>query len=68
MASPTVKRVVVLSSIAAIVNSSTDNGLLNEDRWNTESVKAVEEKGRNASQSDKYRASKSLAERGTCFN
>jgi len=57
-----VKRVIVLSSCASVSNIS-DRGELNEDNWNTSNPKEVEEKGREASQAAKYRASKTLAER-----
>ena len=60
---PSVKRVIVLSSCASISNPS-DRGLLNESNWNTENIDEVNTKGREASQPAKYRASKSLAEKG----
>ncbi len=60
------KRVGILSSIVAI-SSGFDTGLLDENTWNTTSPKLVEEKGRDADQASKYRASKSLAEQGVLF-
>jgi len=61
-AGPGLKRVVVLSSTASVVNPS-DTGSVDESHWNTENITEIEEKGREASQLAKYRASKSLAER-----
>ncbi|KAJ7490833.1 D-lactaldehyde dehydrogenase [Mycena latifolia] len=58
-----VKRVVVTSSTAAVLNISTEPQVLSELDWNDQSVKEVEEKGRAAAAGVKYRASKVLAER-----
>ncbi|KAJ7731808.1 NAD-P-binding protein [Mycena maculata] len=58
-----VKRVVVTSSTAAVINSSPEPQVLSELNWNDHDVKEVEEKGRAAAPGVKYRASKSLAER-----
>ena len=64
----TIKRVVIMSSCAAVY-SPPDPGhtsftrVLDESDWNTFSLKEVEEKGKDASGMDKYRASKTLAER-----
>ncbi|KAF7296278.1 hypothetical protein HMN09_01097100 [Mycena chlorophos] len=61
---PAVKRIVVTSSVAAVMNNSTAPvTTLTEADWNDGSVKAVEEKGRDAPNALKYRASKTLAER-----
>lgn len=62
-----VKRVVVTSSCAAVLNISTTPQLLSELDWNDQAVQEVEEKGREASAGAKYRTSKTLAERGTHF-
>lgn len=62
---PQLKRVVVLSSCAA-VSSFLDIGLLNESNWQEDHVAEIHEKGKNASPPAKYRASKTLAERGLC--
>ncbi|KAG8762782.1 methylglyoxal reductase (NADPH-dependent) gre2 [Ceratobasidium sp. 428] len=60
---PSVQRVVVTSSAAAIVDTSKPTGtVFTENDWNTFSTKEVEEKGRDAAGGDKYRASKTLAE------
>ena len=56
-------RVIVLSSCAAVSNSSTQEPM-NESCWNTDNIEDIKLKGRNAPQAAKYRASKSLAERG----
>ncbi|KAF7337332.1 D-lactaldehyde dehydrogenase [Mycena sanguinolenta] len=58
-----VKRVVVTSSCAAILNVSPTPQVLSELDWNDQAVKEVEEKGRAASNPAKYRTSKTLAER-----
>ncbi|KAJ6571117.1 NAD(P)-binding protein [Mycena capillaripes] len=58
-----VKRVVVTSSCAAVMNVSTTPQVLSELDWNDQAVKEVEEKGREASAGSKYRTSKTLAER-----
>ncbi|KAG8935186.1 methylglyoxal reductase (NADPH-dependent) gre2 [Tulasnella sp. 417] len=61
---PGVKRVVITSSVAAIVYNKGREGVsYDESDWNTESPKEVEEKGQNATAIHKYRASKVLAER-----
>ncbi|KAG8747006.1 methylglyoxal reductase (NADPH-dependent) gre2 [Ceratobasidium sp. 414] len=61
---PGVQRVVVTSSVAAILNTSRPTGTIyTEVDWNTFSTKEVEEKGKGAAGGDKYRASKTLAER-----
>lgn len=60
------QRIILLSSIVAVANGS-DIGLLDENTWNTRSPKLIEEKGRDADQASKYRASKSLAEQGVFF-
>lgn len=58
---PQLKRVVVTSSVVAI-SDMTDNGVLDESHWNERSIAEVHEKGRASTQ--KYLASKSLAEKG----
>ncbi|KAJ7635936.1 NAD-P-binding protein [Mycena rosella] len=58
-----VKRVVVTSSCAAVMNISTEPQVLSELDWNDQAVKEVEERGRAASAGAKYRTSKTLAER-----
>ncbi|KAJ7638188.1 D-lactaldehyde dehydrogenase [Roridomyces roridus] len=56
-----VKRVVVTSSCAAVMHPSTEQ--LDEYDWNEDSVKNVEALGAKATNPDKYRNSKTLAER-----
>ncbi|KAJ7079512.1 hypothetical protein C8R43DRAFT_1083223 [Mycena crocata] len=58
-----VKRVVVTSSTAAVMNLSTEPQVLSELDWNDQAVKDIEENGRKAAAPAKYRASKTLAER-----
>ncbi|QRV79239.1 D-lactaldehyde dehydrogenase [Ceratobasidium sp. AG-Ba] len=61
---PGVQRVVVTSSVAAIMNTSKPTGTIyTENDWNELSVREVEEKGKGAAGGDKYRASKTLAEK-----
>ena len=57
-----VKRVIVLSSTAAVVRDKP-NGVLDESSWNEDAIAEVNEKGREATPGGKYRASKTLAER-----
>ena len=57
------KRAVVTSSTASIFDSSS-SGRLDENSWNESSITLVKEKGKDASNMEKYRASKSLAEKG----
>ncbi|TBU27344.1 NAD(P)-binding protein [Dichomitus squalens] len=58
-----VKRIVVLSSTAAVQLPGEKPGVFDESAWNEASVAEVKEKGRDASPSAKYCASKTLAER-----
>ncbi|CAE6467685.1 unnamed protein product [Rhizoctonia solani] len=61
---PSVQRVVITSSAAAIVDSAKPIGShYTEENWNEYSPKQVEEKGKDAAPIDKYRSSKVLAER-----
>ncbi|EJF59007.1 NAD(P)-binding protein [Dichomitus squalens] len=64
----TIKRVVIMSSSAAVYvppdpGHTNFTRVLDERDWNTFSLKEVEEKGKDANGLDKYRASKTLAER-----
>ncbi|KAH0589917.1 hypothetical protein H2248_000109 [Termitomyces sp. 'cryptogamus'] len=56
------KRVVVISSVAAVSDFSVYK-LLNEDDWNEPSVKEIKEKGADAAGYVKYYASKTAAEK-----
>ncbi|KAJ7016547.1 hypothetical protein C8F04DRAFT_1160741 [Mycena alexandri] len=58
-----IKRVVVTSSTAAVLNVAPTPQILDESNWNDQAVEEVTEKGRAASAAAKYRASKMLAER-----
>ncbi|ORY26767.1 putative D-lactaldehyde dehydrogenase [Naematelia encephala] len=58
-----VKRVVVTSSVAAIMQPGPGPYTLTEDFWNTESPQVLEKEGDAASGPHKYRGSKTLAER-----
>ncbi|KAI0754379.1 NAD(P)-binding protein [Daedaleopsis nitida] len=62
----TIKRVVIISSLAAVVNSSrrtTTPAVYDETDWNDKDPVEVEQKGVDASSAAKYRTSKTLAER-----
>ena len=60
----TVRRVVVVSSLAAIVDAGAPTPItFTEADWNDRDLAEVREKGVTASQPAKYRASKALAER-----
>ena len=59
-----VKRVVVTSSCAAILQPGRFDKIYNEEDWNAASVKNVNASGREATNRDKYLASKTLAEKG----
>ena len=58
-----VKRVIILSSCAAVLNPSPDPKVWDETSWNEVSVRTVEEQGKDALPVEKYRTSKTLAER-----
>lgn len=57
------KRIVVTSSCASVLTQLTEPRVFDETSWNERSPKAVEELGKKAAPIDKYRASKTLAER-----
>ncbi|KAH6901040.1 D-lactaldehyde dehydrogenase [Coprinopsis sp. MPI-PUGE-AT-0042] len=59
----TVKRIVITSSCAAIMNDTREPLKFSEKDWNESSIKEVEQKGREADPASKYRASKTLAEK-----
>jgi len=60
---PDVKRVVVTSSVASVLSPKEPGYIFTEADWNDFSPEVVEKEGRAASQSHKYKASKTLAER-----
>jgi len=63
--SSNVQRIVITSSCASVVTPGlSEPRVYTEEDWNTISVQEVKEKGHEASQHDKYRASKTLAEKG----
>lgn len=72
--SSSVKRVVVTSSCASVMHFSPHPLVFSEVDWNEQSIKEIEEKGSSAPNDLKYRASKTLAEKGEsrssrrCFN
>ncbi|KAF9813505.1 hypothetical protein IEO21_05542 [Rhodonia placenta] len=58
-----VKRIVVTSSCASVMQVQDTPRKFSEEDWNDAAIAEVREKGRAASQPAKYRASKTLAER-----
>ena len=60
---PQLKRIAITSSCAAVSNPDS-TGLLDERSFNEGNIIEIREKGRDATQVGKYRASKSLAEKG----
>ena len=58
------KRVVVTSSSAAVLHISSEPKVFSEKDWNEQAPAEVAEHGRAADVMQKYRASKTLAERG----
>ncbi|KAG8889229.1 methylglyoxal reductase (NADPH-dependent) gre2 [Tulasnella sp. 332] len=60
---PNVKRVVITSTLGAIIHDKGSNKIFDETDWNLASEKEVTEKGRDASGMNKYRAGKVMAER-----
>ncbi|EIN05399.1 D-lactaldehyde dehydrogenase [Punctularia strigosozonata HHB-11173 SS5] len=58
-----VKRIVVTSSCAAVLHQDPNPITYSEKDWNEQAAKEVEEKGRDAAAMQKYRASKTLAEK-----
>ena len=69
-ASAKIKRIVITSSCAAISQKVTEPEstiTFDETSWGDDFVRAVEEQGRDAPMIFKYRASKTLAERGGYF-
>ena len=60
--SPAVKRIVMISSIAAVGSDAQDTPL-DETHWNDLAVDSVNEQGIDANAGLKYSASKTLAER-----
>lgn len=59
-----IKRIVVTGSTASILQVLKEPKVFSEEDWNEQAIKEVEDEGRNASNMNKYRASKTLAERG----
>ncbi|KAJ7270256.1 D-lactaldehyde dehydrogenase [Mycena rebaudengoi] len=58
-----VKRIVITSSVAAVLHVDPEPQYFSELDWNEQAVQEVAEKGRDASAASKYRASKMLAEK-----
>jgi hypothetical protein len=59
-----VKRIVITSSCAAILHVSPKPGFFSEKDWNLQAIEVVETEGEKAPAITKYRASKTLAEKG----
>lgn len=65
-ANDTVRRVVITSSCSAVLTEDPDlttSRTFSEADWNEAAIQDVKDHGRDASQIDKYHASKALAER-----
>ncbi|RSH76694.1 methylglyoxal reductase (NADPH-dependent) gre2 [Apiotrichum porosum] len=60
---PNVKRVVITSSVAAIRSGAPSPAVYTEKDWNEQSTENVKKLGSAANPSDKYQASKTLAEK-----
>ena len=60
---PGVKRISITASCASVLTPTRQPGLFSEEDWNEESPAVVEAQGRAAPAAEKYRASKTLAER-----
>jgi hypothetical protein len=60
-----VKRIVITSSCAAILHVSPNPEFFSEKDWNLQAVEVVEREGEGAIGITKYRASKTLAEKGS---
>ncbi|KAF9529905.1 D-lactaldehyde dehydrogenase [Crepidotus variabilis] len=57
-----IKRIVITSSVAAIINPTTEPRVWNEDDWNTSAAEEFERLGAATSSITLYRLSKTLAE------
>jgi len=62
--STTIKRIVILSSTAAISNAPNPGKVYTEEDWNDAAINAVKKDGKAAAGNEKYSASKTLAEKG----
>ena len=58
---------MVLSSTASIVCVTPEPKVFSEKDWNEQAIEIVREQGKSAPAMAKYRASKTLAEKGTCL-
>ena len=65
--STSVKRIVVTSSCASVLHLSSEPKIFSEKDWNEEAIGVVKEKGKDAPAAAKYRASKTLAEKGHIY-
>jgi nucleoside-diphosphate-sugar epimerase len=60
---PNIKRIVIVASTGCVFRTSSQPVVLSEKDWNDQAIEQVERLGREASTSDKYAASKTLAEK-----
>ncbi|KAF9047973.1 hypothetical protein BDP27DRAFT_1395161 [Rhodocollybia butyracea] len=60
---PSVRRIVVTSSVASILEDLPAPKVFSESDWNEQAIIAVNTEGNKASPANKYRASKTLAEK-----
>ncbi|KAJ3969521.1 D-lactaldehyde dehydrogenase [Lentinula raphanica] len=62
-----IKRIVVTSSTAALISVLPEPKVFNELDWNEQAIEEVKQQGKKATQAAKYRASKTMAEKGMCM-
>ena len=62
--STSVKRIVVTSSCASVASTTSEPKIFSEEDWNEGAIETIKEQGKNALPATKYRASKTLAEKG----
>ena len=62
--STTINRIVILSSTVSVSNAPNPGKVYTEEDWNDDAISAVQIHGKGASGSEKYSASKTLAEKG----
>ena len=58
-----VKRFLLTSSVAAVMELLPEAPVFTEENWNEQSIRNCKEQGKDAQQHDKYLASKTLSER-----
>ena len=64
LSSPQVQRIVITSSVAAVMSLVPKPTVFSEKDWNLASIKEIQEKGNKSAPFTAYLASKTLAEKG----